>query len=274
MRVAIVGDIGGHLQPLRAELVRLGADSATFELPSELVIVQVGDLVHRGPDSEGVIALVDRYLREQPTQWVQLVGNHEAQYLREPAFHWPEQVDDDAAAALVSWWQSGSMRAAASVSTGTEQFLVTHGGLTEGFWRAALDAPASAADAARALNSFIGTHDDVLFSFGQMLGGGDPNYSAGPVWASAAGEVIPSWLHANRPLPFSLVHGHSSVANWRRRGFDAEREIGELMSVDLERAHATATLPGGRIIGIDPGHGRTPREQWQALVLSGTVDAG
>jgi hypothetical protein len=273
MRVAIFGDVGGHLHPLRAELVRLGADPVTFELPGDLTVVQVGDLIHRGPDSEGVVALVGRYLREQPGQWVQLVGNHEAQYLREPAFHWPERVDDEAAAALVSWWEAGSMRAAAAISVGAEQILVTHGGLTEGFWRDALGSPASAIDATRALNSFIGTHEDVLFSAGQMLGGGDPNYSAGPLWASAAGEVIPSWLHSGRPLPFSLVHGHSSVANWRRRSFEADRDVGELMSVDVERAHATATLPGGRIIGVDPGHGRKPREPWQALVLPGTVEA-
>lgn len=274
MTVAIFGDVGGHLHPLQAELVRLGADSVTLDLPEDLTVVQVGDLIHRGPESEGVIALVGRYLTRQPAQWVQLVGNHEAQYLREPAFHWPEQIDDGAAAALVSWWRSGRMRAAAAVSTGAEQFLVTHAGLTEGFWRHALGAPSSAVDAARALNSFAGTHEDVLFSSGEMLGGGDPNYSAGPVWASAAGEVIPSWLHSSDRLPFSLVHGHSSVANWRRRSFNAERDVGELMTVDEERAHATATLPGGRIIGVDPGHGRKPRGPWEALVLPGAVVVG
>ena len=84
--MAVVGDIGGHVDELHRELGRLGADPQTGRLPDDLTVVQVGDLVHRGPDSERVIALVDRYLREQPGQWVQLLGNHEAHYV--PAESW------------------------------------------------------------------------------------------------------------------------------------------------------------------------------------------
>jgi hypothetical protein len=266
-RVAVIGDIAGHLAELRAELVRLGADGGTLELPDGLTVVQLGDLVHRGPDSAGVIALVDRYLSRQPDQWVQLVGNHEAQYLREPAFQWPERLPETSAQTLRAWWRSGTMRAAAAVSVGGSQLLITHAGLTEGFWRLALAEPTSAVLAARAVNSFIGTHEDVLFSSGQMLGGGDPNYAAGPIWASAGAEVIPSWLDSGTALPFDLVHGHSSVTDWRRRRFTVERRIGELLSVDEARAHTTATLPGGRITGIDPGHSRRPHRPWEALVL-------
>ena len=42
-RVAVIGDVGGHLAELRRELVRLGADQETGELPADLTIVQVGD---------------------------------------------------------------------------------------------------------------------------------------------------------------------------------------------------------------------------------------
>ena len=94
-RVAVIGDVGGHLSELRRELVRLGADEETGELPADLTIVQVGDLVHRGPDSAGVVRLVDRHLRARPGQWIQLVGNHEAQYLTAPAFAWPERLDEE-----------------------------------------------------------------------------------------------------------------------------------------------------------------------------------
>jgi hypothetical protein len=270
-RVAVIGDVAGHPDALRAELVRLGADPATLALPDDLTVVQVGDLVHRGPDSPAVIALVDGYLTRQPGRWVQLVGNHEAQYLREPAFRWPEVLPEPSARTLRDWWRSGAMRAAAAVSAGEVQLLVTHAGLTEGFWRLALGSPASAVLAARALNSFIGTHEDVLLSAGQMLGGGDANYVAGPVWASAGAEVIPSWLDSGARLPFDLVHGHSSVADWRRRRFTVEQRIGELMSVDDARAHTTATLPGGRIVGVDPGHSRRPHHPWEAFVLDEAV---
>ena len=34
-------------------------------------------------------------LDDQPRQWVQLAGNHEAQYLTPPKFHWPERLPED-----------------------------------------------------------------------------------------------------------------------------------------------------------------------------------
>src|ERR1700755_2285929 len=80
-RVAVIGDVGGHLLELEAALASLGATGGDHRLPDDLTVVQVGDLIDRGPDSAGVLDLVDRYLDNQPAQWVQLIGNHEAQYL-------------------------------------------------------------------------------------------------------------------------------------------------------------------------------------------------
>jgi Calcineurin-like phosphoesterase len=112
-RVAVIGDVGRHLEELRTELRRLGADTETGHLPSDLSIIQVGDLVHRGPASEGVLALVDGYLNQQSTQWVQLVGNHEAHYLRDPVFDWPERLSPRSRNTLRRWWAAGQMRVAA-----------------------------------------------------------------------------------------------------------------------------------------------------------------
>lgn len=58
--VAVIGDVHGQLTALRELLVSLGADGNTCELPHDLVIVQVGDLVHKGPDAPGVMDLVCR----------------------------------------------------------------------------------------------------------------------------------------------------------------------------------------------------------------------
>ena len=264
-RVAVIGDLAGHLVELTGELRRLGADERTGRLPADLQIVQVGDLVHRGPDPEGVVALVDRYLREQPDQWVQLAGNHEAQYVHEPAFSWPERIADVAVDSLRRWWTTGRMLVAAAVHTPDEDFLITHAGLTEGFWRLALDLPSRAELAAAAINSFIGTHDDVLFHPGQMLGGGDPDPGAGPVWAAAATELAPGWLATTSP--FSQVHGHSGVVDWRRNVLRCSPEVAELVTVDPDAAHESVAVPGGRIVGVDPGHGRRPHHPWRAFVL-------
>ena len=100
------------------ELVRLGADPSSGRLPEDLHVVQVGDLVHRGPDSDQVVALVDSYLTHQPDQWTQLVGNHEMQYLREPAFEWPERLHSHAIDTVRRWWDAGQLTVAAALAPG------------------------------------------------------------------------------------------------------------------------------------------------------------
>ena len=264
-RVAVVGDVGGHLDELRAELRRLGADDRSDRLPPDLTVIQVGDLIHRGPDSDGVIALVDRYLRQQPGQWIQLLGNHEAQYLRQPLFEWPEQVSDESVATLRRWWEVGQMRAAASIVTETEGFLVTHAGLTSDFWRRTLAAPHSPEQAAAALNSLAGTADDVLLRAGTMLQGRRPDRSAGPIWAATGTELIPSWMGV--VLPFSQLHGHTSMVDWTRGQVRASAAIARLTRVDREAKHETTRLSGGRIIGVDPGHGSEPQRPWRSWVV-------
>ncbi|MBA8793069.1 hypothetical protein FHX74_000663 [Friedmanniella endophytica] len=263
-RVAVIGDVGGHHDALAAELGRLGV-GRDGRLPDDLTVVQVGDLVHRGPDSAAVVALVDRYRREQPDRWVQLAGNHEAQYLREPAFVWPEQLDDGTAATLRDWWRDGWLRVAAAVEgSDGEQWLVTHAGLTRGFWREVLDAPVRAGTAADRLNALGAADDDRLFRAGRMLGGGPADLAAGPLWAEAAGELLAGWT-ASR-VPFSQLHGHA-VATGRHSRLDPW--LAEATRVDRSRGHEETALAGGRIVGVDPGHGRRARRAWQAYVLGG-----
>ncbi|ORA39184.1 metallophosphoesterase [Mycobacterium aquaticum] len=62
MRIAVIGDVGGHALALRDELTRLGAHP-DGSLPEDLLVIQVGDLIHRGPDSAQVLDLVEHYLR-------------------------------------------------------------------------------------------------------------------------------------------------------------------------------------------------------------------
>jgi calcineurin-like phosphoesterase family protein len=270
-RTAVVGDVGGHLDELTAELRRLGADPVTGRLPADLTVVQVGDLVHRGPDSAGVVALVDRYLVEQPDQWRQLVGNHEAQYLAEPLFDWPERLGGETRATLQRWWSSGLMRVAAAVTTADASYLVTHAGLTSGFWRDVLGRPGDAREAAGLLNGLPGDRDAELFRPGHMLTGRRPSRAAGPVWAAAATELVPGWRH--HLLPFSQVHGHSSLYDWQQGRFRVPAGLARATRLDEEARHETTTLAGGRIVGVDPGHGRQPVRPWRALELRGRVTA-
>ena len=72
-RVAVFGDVGGQAAELRRELVALGADAGTLELPPDLTVVQVGDLIHRGPDSPGAITIARTVMSAQPRQVLRLV---------------------------------------------------------------------------------------------------------------------------------------------------------------------------------------------------------
>ena len=265
--MAVVGDVGGHLDDLVTELARLGADPGTGRLPDDLTVVQVGDLVHRGPESDRVVALVDGYLRDQPGHWVQLVGNHEAQYLGEPLFEWPEQLGAESQTTLRRWWDEGLMRVAAPVVTADEDLLVTHAGLTTGFWRDVLGAPADVGEAAHLLDALAGREDAALFRPGHMLTGGRRTRAAGPIWAAASTELVPGWV--DRRMPFSQVHGHSSVYDWQQERFRVPAGLVRVTSLDPGAKHETTTLDGGRIIGVDPGHGSRARRPWRAWEVQG-----
>lgn len=72
----------------------------------------------------------------------------------------------------------------------------------------------------------------------------------------------------------------SSAYDWRRsawvRGLPPEflRDVLRPAShVDEQRRHLTVTLPGGRLVGIDPGHGADAAPRWAPLLLTGRVDA-
>ena len=252
-RVAVIGDVGGHVAVLRAELVRLGADPDTGRIPEDLVIVQLGDLVHRGPDSAAVVDLVDVMLRGGQGRWVQLVGNHEAHYVADRVFEWPEELPAAAADRLRAWWSDGSMVVAAAFRAPSGDFLVTHAGLTAGFWRSVLDTPVTAAQTAARLNALAGRSDGALFRTGSMINGKRPSIAAGPLWAEAGRELVPSWFETR--MPFSQVHGHSTIVDWETGELRGSAAVIHITSADPQTRHEVSRLGGGTIIGVDPCHG-------------------
>ncbi|MET0703612.1 MAG: metallophosphoesterase [Mycobacterium sp.] len=270
MRIAVIGDVGGHAQPLRHELARLGA-GADGSLPEDLIVLQVGDLIHRGPDSAQVVDMVDRYLRTQPDQWIQLVGNHEAHYLQPPVFAWPKVLSRKHVRTINRWWKTGAVAVAAAVDTKSESFLVTHAGITAEFWASVLGGPPTAADAARRINDLARADAGTVFRAGVMLNG-TTSPGAGPLWADTMAELLPGW--ADRQMPFSQIHGHNSITTWR--GDDAvvpRAGIEALVAVDADAKHESVYLAGGRLIGIDPDHRDTPTTAWRAFELIGTIAA-
>ena len=77
-RVYAIGDVHGRLDLLVELLEMIRRDNAT-RLPADTQIVQLGDLIDRGPDSAGVVALSMQPL--DFASWTVLQGNHEAMML-------------------------------------------------------------------------------------------------------------------------------------------------------------------------------------------------
>jgi hypothetical protein len=293
MRLAVIGDVGGHAGSLAAAIITLGGDPVTGQLPEDLIICQLGDLVHRGPDSSAVLALVERFRVNSEGRWVQLLGNHEAQYTREAIFA-SEQLNDHDAELLRSWWESGFLRTATAFETdgvevrrsggsfersGAGGLLVTHAGLTAGLWHA-LGEPETAAHAAELINADarMRHRDDWtgVFALGSMLTR-RPSIHAGVLWAEATGEVYDSWitrhLRGEQVPGFHQAHGHSNPFDWyenqwrqplRRQFNDSEAVIAKVLP---EVRQTRVEIGTSTLFGIDPGHGRSPVTRWSPLIL-------
>lgn len=262
-RVVVIGDVGGHLDQLRYALSSCGAHGDQLCLPLNTTVIQIGDLVDRGPDSSRVLTLVNRYLENQPAQWIQLVGNHEAQYLPGGTRFWAERLTDRDANLLRSWWEAGSMQVAAGIRLAEgDELLLTHAGLTVDAWRA-LSEPMTVTTAAYLLND----RPEPLIWLGD---GFTTDTLAGPLWAEAGPELCEPWLrfHAEGSfVPFGQVHGHSSIVSFTDRVWHCPGRIRQRTAVDWQARHVRVRIGGQRFIGIDPRHGQTGAAQWQPLVF-------
>jgi serine/threonine protein phosphatase 1 len=78
-RVYAIGDIHGRLDLFEALVAAVDADDAAAA-PAETTVILLGDLVDRGADSAGVIALARDWQRRRRVRI--LAGNHEEMFLR------------------------------------------------------------------------------------------------------------------------------------------------------------------------------------------------
>jgi len=268
-RTAVIGDVGGHADTLVEALTDLGWEEASASLPAGLTIVQVGDLVHRGPDSHQVVQTVDRTMRRNPGRWIQLMGNHEAQYVIEKSFLWEEELDTETIAILTSWWSDGALQLAHHVPGGEQGLLVTHAGLTAGCWRH-LEKPKNARQAAEVINQAGRTGEPSVFEPGLMLTG-RRNTSAGVLWAEDGEELLMGWIATGEAVPFDQIHGHSNAYNWSSGRFRSNLVRSALegrLHIDRSRRHMETLVGGRKFTGVDPGHGRQPATRWSPLVIT------
>lgn len=295
-KALVIGDVAGHLRELRWALRIYGVDVDAARVPDDLVVVQVGDLIHRGPDSAGVIALVDRFLRgPSGGRWIQLIGNHEQPYLFDEPTAIARILDEPSVATMRSWWAEGLTQVATSISPDWHQvvvprrmrsarpaggILITHAGLTHGAW-VELGRPGDATAAAASINADAHGSATVTLREGSLTTGhADP--TAGPLWAQAGSELLTPWDRTTDAAHLNQIHGHTTVRGWNqerwRPGADATISRGDLRADPTTRQELARV--GDRLIwGIDPGHREKPAPRWEPLVIPlgtglGTVSSG
>jgi hypothetical protein len=251
MRAAIIGDVSGWGYSLETALSSIGCDPETGSVPDDLIVIQVGDLVHKGADSTGAVAVADRILLSD--RWIQLCGNHEGQYLGGPSF-WRPEISVHLAADLNRWFEEGQIRAAHALDTVEYgPVLITHAGLTAAKWKQFGENP-DVHVVANLLNEEFATDPERSLTPGAMLGMAGP---PGVAWTEPTVELFFPWSHFPG-LPFTQVNGHASPYDWHRHQWSPLIEAQTWIDREVDEAirHTKITWPNSHaLIGVDPGFG-------------------
>ena len=237
-RVYAIGDVHGQHALLEDALARIEADGGP-----DAPVVLIGDLVDRGPDARGVIELLMAG-QAAGRPWTVLKGNHDRlfQWFMEPA-----SKDDPRLFAELDWlhWRLGG--AATLASYGVE------GG--ERRRRRDLHAEARAAVPEahlRWLEALPLTHE-------VMIGGGPHLFvhaglRPGVPLAEQADEdllwIRGEWEAARGPLPWRVVHGHTSLREATNLGHRINLDSGAghggpLTAARIEASRAFVLTPDG-----------------------------
>lgn len=282
----VFGDTGGHYKQLKEGLTAIGYDPSTHKLPEDVVVIHCGDLLHKGPNSEAVIFMVDNIMRNNPDQWVQLFGNHEYQYLNGIPF-WRENIDPDAIKAVQRWYEEGKAFNAFAITepavihnlvaskrgyaTPEKPIIFTHAGITRQYWQKYLHSSEDVAQIVKTLNRF---NPETIGTPGAIVGGWHTAaYPAGPIWALGVDEVWNSW-HAEPTMPFIQVHGHTApfifdLGRWWSNGLEGEAKNKFLKAskVNAERKTVVTEVSDSIQVAIDPGYEKTARSGPQPALL-------
>ena len=268
MRNYVFGDTGGHAVQLFKSLAQIGVDVDSGVIPDDVRIIHLGDLIHKGPDSSDILAVVNLLVRRNPTRWVQLLGNHEFQHIEGSPVFWKCDCSFAEVDIICTWFEMGlaaasfavpvlknlKLEVSAKPKIGIPEsgVLFTHAGLTWDWWNA-LGKPVNPVEVSMHLNSLP---VDLITAPGQLLGvhGGRP----GPVWAIGNSEVFESWNKQDDVMPFMQVHGHTSSYRWGKgdwwrkdKGFSDFRNASKL---NPEIRSVITRISGSLLIGVDPGY--------------------
>lgn len=241
MKTIIIGDIGGHLPLFKRILSRLEIDE-NYKVPKNVRIIQVGDMVRAYPhfreSNTILLRIVQKLTENNPIiqnenngrnknngEWMQLLGNHEVPLLSKthapPFWKIEESFEPEIYQIMQQMMKMNSFRNAVIVNNS----LITHSGLTGGYWKDFLDSETNIYKVEEKLNSFIvnstGSSVSQINNFLNSLNAGmlitkkEPNLSSDFTTAMPIEELVESWM--NLEMPFDQFHGHS--AYYSRRGW-------------------------------------------------------
>jgi hypothetical protein len=273
VRIHLIGDIGGHLDVFAEALILAGVDVAARAIPEGTLVIQVGDLVHKGPDDDGCVALADDLLATG--RYLQLWGNHDAHYIGGPdvsARPGVSPVGPASTATFRRWADTGAARLAVALDTvELGPALVTHGGLTRGLWQE-LGSPADAGEAAMRINALL-TDPERAFRPGWLMTGVHDR-AAGVTCPRTGAELAGPWLERGA-MPFHQIHGHESTWWWPHDRFhdDCPPEVAAATTLDTSRRHCWVEVGGMRLWSIDwvLGAAAPAGVDWSPLALEGEV---
>jgi hypothetical protein len=281
MKNYIFGDTGGHAKQLFASLEKIGVNLKDYTIPEGVRIIHCGDLIHKGPSSRLLLNTVNRLIRKNKGQWIQLLGNHEFQHIEGSPYFWRCDCDMQDVATINNLFDEGlamasfgldklvdvnlEVTARPKIVIPDNGVLFTHAGLTNTWlnfvksFKVLNEASPNLAsinlaptEVAYVLNSL---DVDVITAAGKMLGYINPR--VGPVWAIGNDEVFIDWNDSGETMPFMQVHGHTTSYMWTRgswyRKDSAFKSFREATKLNPQTRTVITKLAGNVLVGIDPG---------------------
>lgn len=267
MDVAVFGDVGGQGSLFLNALEELNIDLENCLIPEDLTIIQLGDLIHKGPDSDLIVSFVDELLEKNPDNWVQLSGNHELQHCYGHIF-FPCYCSPETVRTLREWWNNSEMQMAVQIrhDSTDDMFtmpdtLVTHAGLTHDLWE---EVPGDE------LSSWVKYANEQEFyrlsrATGLMLGE-SRNFRAGPIWAHCLYEVYESW--SGTAMPFNQIHGHTApFVYWLNNWFNVPQEWRDKITLnwDLKTSMHRPHENGGTFFSVDQTYQSIPPKNIRSM---------
>lgn len=220
----LFGDTGGQGKAFFRGLEAVGVDLDAYSIPEHVRILHLGDLIHKGQESDLIVDTVDKLMKANPGRWIQLLGNHEAQHLPFGLQFQSCYCSQRTRGKIQSWYLRGLAKFAHSEAlvpqrwtTGNRpqeqegvatSMVFTHAGVSPAFLKL------SGTSTREELVEFINAPENVRAVSKPGLLFGVRNTIAGPIWASSGQEVIEPWILRHKPAPFAQAFGHTALYRW------------------------------------------------------------